>query len=154
MSAMDEIQKRVRADALSMGRTQTPVVFGLVERGLTIPALREEDQFRRAFPEIVRSRISDSIADLADVGIPETIVEAWEDRFPEGLNDLQVTAVNDHGVLEGESLVVVAPTSAGKTFIAEMAAVRAIADGRKVVFLLPSGPREREVRGLLSSVGR
>lgn len=33
--------------------------------------------------------------------------------------------------------MVVAPTSSGKTFIGEMAGARAIADGRKVVFLFP-----------------
>ncbi|KAK0339539.1 hypothetical protein LTR94_034119, partial [Friedmanniomyces endolithicus] len=33
--------------------------------------------------------------------------------------------------------MVVAPTSAGKTFVGELAALKAIADGRKAVFLLP-----------------
>src|SRR5581483_592674 len=46
-------------------------------------------------------------------------------------------AVNEHGVLDGNSLLVVAPTSAGKTFVGEMAALKAITEGRKAVFLLP-----------------
>ena len=40
-------------------------------------------------------------------------------------------------MLDGESVLVVAPTSSGKTFIGEMAAARAVADGRKAAFLLP-----------------
>jgi replicative superfamily II helicase len=57
--------------------------------------------------------------------------------FNNGLNDLQLKAVNDHRVLDGKSLLTVAPTSAGKTFIGEMAGAKAVAEGRKVVFLLP-----------------
>lgn len=44
---------------------------------------------------------------------------------------------NQHGIIAGNSLVVIAPTSAGKTFIGEIAAAKAIIDGRKSVFLLP-----------------
>ena len=45
--------------------------------------------------------------------------------------------MNDYRVLDGQPLLVVAPTTSGKTFIGELAAARAIADGRKAVFLLP-----------------
>jgi replicative superfamily II helicase len=43
----------------------------------------------------------------------------------------------EYRVLDGKSLLVVAPTSSGKTFIGEMAAIRAVTEGRKVAFLLP-----------------
>ena len=48
-----------------------------------------------------------------------------------------MSAVNDYGITNSESLVVVAPTSSGKTFIGEMAAAKAIVEGRKAVFLFP-----------------
>ena len=38
---------------------------------------------------------------------------------------------------EGNSLLVIAPTSAGKTFVGELSAAKAMADGKKAVFLLP-----------------
>jgi superfamily II helicase len=51
------------------------------------------------------------------------------------LNVLQLTAVNEYRVLDGDSLLVVAPTSSGKTFIGEMASVRTVMQGRKAPLL-------------------
>jgi replicative superfamily II helicase len=42
------------------------------------------------------------------------------------------------GVLDGKSLLAGAPTSAGKTFVGEMAAAKAIAEGRKRSFYCPT----------------
>ena len=56
---------------------------------------------------------------------------------PEGLNELQLTAVNEHGVLKANSLLVVAPTTSGKTLIGELAAAQAVMAGKKAAFLLP-----------------
>src|SRR5262249_59723538 len=50
---------------------------------------------------------------------------------------LQLRAVNEYGVLGGKSLLVVAPTSSGKTLVGELAAMRAATFGKKAVFLLP-----------------
>jgi len=135
--AMDEIMKLVRAEAARMHYQQTPVLLGHVEGGLTLPALRRGDAFFRAFPESRTLRLTGAIRDLEGLGVPAAIVTAWEQRFTGGLNRLQLDAVNDHGILSGESLLVVAPTSSGKTFIGEMAAAVAISDGRKAVFLFP-----------------
>lgn len=137
LTALDQVQGAVRAEAAGMGVSQNPVILGHVEAGLTIPALRKGDQFRLAFPEVGAPRVGGGIGELLNLGIPEAVVEAWRDRFPSGLNPLQLAAVNDFGILQGASLLAIAPTSAGKTFIGEMAAIRAIAEGRKVVFLLP-----------------
>jgi helicase len=65
------------------------------------------------------------------------VLDVWAERFSNGLNDLQIMAVNEYQVLDRASVLVVAPTSAGKTFVGEMAGIRAISEGRKVVFLLP-----------------
>jgi helicase len=65
------------------------------------------------------------------------VLQAWAELYPSGLNPLQVAAVNEHRVLDGASLLVVAPTSSGKTFVGEMAAAKAIAEERKAAFLFP-----------------
>ena len=52
------------------------------------------------------------------------------------LNPPQQLAVNA-GLLEGKNMVVAAPTASGKTIIAEIAALKTIKEGRKVVYIVP-----------------
>ena len=137
LSAMDQILQGVRAESSRMGITQTPVLLGTVQGGLILPKLTAGDLFRRSFPEYSRAVVSAEIADLAKLGFQDLVVHAWAAKYPRGLNELQLTAINDYRVADGSSLVVVAPTSSGKTFVGEIAAARAIAEGRKSVFLFP-----------------
>lgn len=132
-----EIIRAARVDAERMAVTQTPVFFGTVEGGLVFPALRRGLNYLSAFPPVSSIRLTGSMAELAACGFPQPIVDQWAARFPEGLNELQLKAANDHGVLQGQSLLVVAPTSSGKTMIGEIAAVQAVSSGKKAVFLLP-----------------
>jgi len=134
---MDTVMHRVRADALRLGHIQTPVLFGLIEGGLTLPSLAKGPRFFKAFPESKGLRVSANISDLAGFNLPQVVIDAWLVQYPGGLNALQLSAVNDHRILDGQSLLVVAPTSSGKTFIGEMAAAAAITDQRKAVFLFP-----------------
>ncbi|MBL8685336.1 MAG: DEAD/DEAH box helicase [Myxococcales bacterium] len=137
LAAGGRVMEIVRVEAARLGQVQTPVVFGSIEGGLTMPALHAGPRFLAAFPDRGEARVSSDVGDLAQLGIPAAIVAAWRTRFPAGLNPLQQRAVNEGRVLAGESLLVVAPTSAGKTFVGEMAAIRAVTEGRKAVFLLP-----------------
>src|ERR1035437_2766689 len=136
-AAMAVVMENVRAAASRLGVTQTPVMLGHVEGGLALPRLKRGNLYLAAFPEVAGVRISAQIDDLKQFGIPQPVLDEWTARFRGGLNDLQMSAVNDYRILDGESLLVVAPTSSGKTFIGEMAATKAIIDGRKSVFLLP-----------------
>ena len=52
------------------------------------------------------------------------------------LNPVQEKALKA-GILDGESLVIAAPTASGKTLVAEFAAMNAIRKGRKVVYIVP-----------------
>jgi helicase len=52
------------------------------------------------------------------------------------LNPAQRLAV-ESGLLEGRNLVVAAPTASGKTLISEIAALNAIRQGKKVVYIVP-----------------
>lgn len=136
-SAISKIMELVRAEASRMGVIQTPVLLGHITGGLTFPSLKAGEQYYEAFPEKKGVRISNAIKDLATLGLPSAILTEWQSNFPNGLNDLQIEAINEYRILEGESLLVVAPTSSGKTFIGELASIRAITEGRKSVFLLP-----------------
>ena len=136
-SLMNEVSQFVQAEAERIGRAQTPVWFSLIDGHLALPGLQPGPNYADAFPETSGIQISSHIGELSAFGIPEEVVSEWNERFPGGLNDLQLKAINDHRILDGQSLLTVAPTSAGKTFIGEMAGAKAVAEGRKVVFLLP-----------------
>jgi helicase len=136
-AAVATVMEQVRVAAARLGVIQTPVMLGHVEGGLVLPRLAPGTAFRAAFPEAVGVRVTNNMRDLAAFGLPDSVLNEWGDRFHGGLNDLQVTAVNEFRILDGHSLLVIAPTSSGKTFIGEMAATRAIVSGRKAVFLLP-----------------
>ncbi len=133
----DEVIGRVRAEAGRFGWEQTPVVFNLIEGGLTFPPLHPGPLFAEAFPDTTGVRVGSDMADLSAFGLAPELLAEWSGRFGGGLNNLQREAVNERRVLDGRSLLVVAPTSSGKTFVGEMASAKAIADGRKAVFLLP-----------------
>ncbi len=85
------------------------------------------------------------LRDLEKWGIPSRMVELWKDRQGELLLGVQSRAVR-RGLL-GEPgsgcdhqpvrMIISAPTSSGKSFCAEMAAVRALMARRKVIMLSP-----------------
>lgn len=136
-SAFDEVLTRTRTAAERIGEVQTPVLINHVEGGLSIPRLRRGPKFLAAFPEFDVQPISGAIDELAVYGFGPEILSDWRKRFPSGLNELQIKAVNTHRILSDESLLVVAPTSSGKTFVGELAAIRAVTAGKKAAFLLP-----------------
>ena len=132
-----EIIQLTRTEADRIGVTQTPVFLGSVQGGLTFPVLKRGDNFAVAFPAVAIHKMTGTFAEFANHGLPPEIVKQWTANFPQGLNGLQLAAVNEHGVLEGKSLLVVAPTSSGKTLIGELAAIQAVTAGKKAAFLLP-----------------
>ena len=52
------------------------------------------------------------------------------------LNPVQKAAINA-GLMDGENMVVAAPTASGKTLVSEFAALQAIKNGKKVVYIVP-----------------
>jgi replicative superfamily II helicase len=136
-AAMGQIMAQVRAEAARLGRTQTPIVVNYVEGGFLLLGLKRGPLYEAAFPDRVGTVVSNEIRDLAAFGIAADAVDAWAGRFQGGLNPLQLSAVNQHRVLDGRNMLVIAPTGAGKTFVGEMAGIRAVSEGRRAVFLLP-----------------
>jgi helicase len=84
----------------------------------------------------VRAPATADLHSLLGFGFPQGIVDAWAGAIP-GLNLLQLDAINQFGLLDGQHLVVSAPTSSGKTMIGELAALRGMLDRRRALFLLP-----------------
>jgi len=61
--------------------------------------------------------------ELGRYNIPEKIIDAWIDQIGEELLPVQERAIKRYRVLEGNSLIISSPTSSGKTFVGEIAAV-------------------------------
>ncbi|MDX1870683.1 DEAD/DEAH box helicase [Mycolicibacterium sp. 120266] len=130
------VTQRVLADASQMGRVQTPTLRGQVDGRLLWPTFTAGSQYGALFPDRVRQPATSNPASLLAYGLPQEVLDVWSGSISQ-LNDLQLRAINDHGVLDGKNLVVTAPTSSGKTMIGELAAIKAAASRGRTVFLLP-----------------
>ncbi|MBI2421854.1 MAG: DEAD/DEAH box helicase [Candidatus Hydrogenedentes bacterium] len=69
--------------------------------------------------------------------IPPEILVLWQRCESPTLLPLQERAVKEHGLFDGGNLLIQAPTSSGKTFIGEMAAIQTALRRKKVVYLVP-----------------
>ena len=96
--------------------------------------------------------------DLEVWGVPSYMVDIWEKSYSPYLLTVQEKAVRYYGVLDYEegkiyphptlspqgrgldgnqNLLVIAPTSSGKTFIGEMAAITQVIHKKKTIYLVP-----------------
>ncbi|WP_168061050.1 DEAD/DEAH box helicase [Candidatus Manganitrophus noduliformans] len=75
---------------------------------------------------------------LEKVGIDTDVIPIWEKRYGPELLPVQEKAIQQTSLLQGGNLVVFAPTTSGKTFIAEILAIFAIRKGKRVFYLVPT----------------
>ncbi len=78
-----------------------------------------------------------TIDQLQAHGFSPRVIDLWKATYAETLLPLQEEAVTRYGFLQGKNLIVFAPTSSGKTFLAELAAVKHLEANRRVIFLVP-----------------
>jgi len=74
---------------------------------------------------------------LEGYGIEKQIVDIWKRHIGEMLLPVQEKAIQQFGLFESRNLIVFSPTSSGKTFIGEMAAIKAARKKLKVFYLVP-----------------
>ncbi|MGU3500870.1 DEAD/DEAH box helicase [Mycobacterium sp. C31M] len=130
------VTNRVLADAAQLWQVQTPTLRGQVDGRLLWPTFTAGSNYGALFPDRVRQPATSDPASLVQYGLPQEVLDGWSGSISQ-LNDLQLRAINDYGVLDGKNLVVTAPTSSGKTMIGELAAIKASASRGRTVFLLP-----------------
>lgn len=75
--------------------------------------------------------------ELYKYDVPWDVVQLWRARESDRLLPLQEQAVKHHDLFGDGNLLIQAPTSAGKTFIGEMAAIRAALRRKQVIYLVP-----------------
>jgi len=100
------------------------------------------------------------IKSLKNYGIPSYILNLWEKHYSPYLLPVQEEAVINYGILddkESKNLLVIAPTSSGKTFIGEMAAITQVTHLHKIIYLAPfrslAEEKYRYFKNLYSSCG-
>src|SRR5882757_1647504 len=74
---------------------------------------------------------------LEAYNVPPDILQIWRDQVGPELLPVQERAVKEFGLFGRENLIVFSPTSSGKTFVGEMAAVKAAREKTKVFYLVP-----------------
>jgi helicase len=79
---------------------------------------------------------------LTAFGFSSRLIDRWRETGVSELLPLQQKALTDYAFLQGRSrpnnLLVLAPTSSGKTFVAELAALRHLEARRRVIYLVPT----------------
>ncbi len=74
---------------------------------------------------------------LGNYDFPEDMIATWKQMGIAVLQPIQEQAVQRYKLFEGNSMIVSAPTSSGKTFVGELAAVYQAIHERKTAFLVP-----------------
>ena len=136
-SLLQYVVRRVTENASAMGLMQTPTTYSSLQGNAHLPRLTPGVRWERLHPESARTPVTSDWRSLEPHGLPSSAVQQWANAMPCGPNDLQLAAFNDYGLLAGRNLLVVAPTSSGKTMIGEVAAIAAAAKRGRAVFLLP-----------------
>ncbi len=75
---------------------------------------------------------------LAAYGIEQEVIEIWKERYGEALLPLQEQALRESRLLQGQNLLILAPSSSGKTFIGELMALLTVHRKQRVFYLVPS----------------
>ncbi len=133
---LDYVTRRVIDKAAQLGKPQHPTLRGHLDGELTWPVFRPGPTYHAAFPERARKPVTADLMSLETYGFPPEVLGAWAGSIP-ALNQLQIDAITDFGLLRGDHLVVSAPTSSGKTMVGELAALLGAMDRKRAFFLLP-----------------
>lgn len=130
------VMERVVDEAKLLQAIQTPTLYGSISGSPTLAVLSPGEKYERYFPNQVKPPVTEDWQSLSAYDFPEHVIQSWAEWMPT-INSLQLKAINEYKVLDEKSLLVVAPTGAGKTMIGELAAFNAVAKGSRAIVLLP-----------------
>lgn len=78
-----------------------------------------------------------NIEELSRWKFPNDLIEAWQKDGIKQLLPIQEQAIEQHRLFNNGNMIVSAPTSSGKTFVGELAAVYQGLKGNQAVYLVP-----------------
>jgi helicase len=145
--------RNVEALATRHGHIQTAGCFGRLTSSATVlvpPIGEHQRMFSQDYGVLP---VTEDIESLRAYGFSDSTRNAVRMRIGTGdgarLNQLQRDAISPGGLLVGHSLLVRAPTSAGKTLIGELAMLKHWPLGRKTAVLLPMKAMVKEQGDIL-----
>lgn len=133
---LEFVTERVTASAALLKKPQHPSLRGTIDGSIAWPVFRRAERYAAAFPDRIAARATSDLNSLQGFGFPPGLITSWAASIP-SLNQLQIDAINDFGILSGNDLVVSAPTSSGKTIIGELAALKGALERKRAFFLFP-----------------
>lgn len=133
---LEYVSSRVIASAATFGKSQQPTLRGTLDGNLSWPIFQQGDLFAQNFPERVIAPVDGNLTTLLPHGFPEELIKV-RSSYIDQLNQLQIDAINEFKLLDGQHLVVSAPTSSGKTLIGEMASIKGVLNRKRSFFLFP-----------------
>ncbi|NUM56132.1 MAG: DEAD/DEAH box helicase [Candidatus Hydrogenedentes bacterium] len=77
------------------------------------------------------------MTELLRYDIPPEIIALWQKEESDTLLPIQEMAIKRHNLFSSKNLLIQAPTSSGKTFVGEMAAIHTALRRKKVIYLVP-----------------
>ncbi|MCL4218356.1 MAG: DEAD/DEAH box helicase [Candidatus Hydrogenedentes bacterium] len=77
------------------------------------------------------------LTELLRYDLPPELIRLWQEQEGPTLLPLQEQAIKRHKLLEGGNFMIQAPTSSGKTFVGEIAALQTALRRKKVIYLVP-----------------
>ncbi|NBV06774.1 MAG: DEAD/DEAH box helicase [Proteobacteria bacterium] len=134
---LDYVTTKVMDSAKIFGEEQHPMLLGQIKEEIMLPIFKLGEIYKTAFPERNIQKALPDINSLSAFGFPGDLLKAWINFSITTLNQLQLDAINEFKILDGEHLVVSAPTSSGKTMIGELAALHGVTKRKRALFLLP-----------------
>ncbi|MYW97447.1 DEAD/DEAH box helicase [Amycolatopsis rubida] len=150
------VSSKLRPHPPEPGTVQQTPVGTRRTRHVSLPVLVPGANFRTIGEDTAPRHATPAFSSLSGMGVPDLAIVVWEQRYSR-LNQLQLLAINDGQILRGGNVLVSAPTSAGKTLVGELAALRAVADGGRAVFLLSTRALVNEqydrFQGTYSAIG-
>ncbi len=133
---LEYVTRRVVDAAGQFGHPQHPALRGTMDREISWPVFVPGKRYRTA-SQIAQERGLQRKSLALQHSVTRLTYSKPGLTTKPALNQLQLDAINDFGVLAGQHLVVVAPTSSGKTMIGELSAMKGVMERKRALFLLP-----------------
>jgi len=116
------------------------------------PSSLEKPSFEKSFVALPLKDGQNKLL-LSQWGLPKKVLERYLERGISSMFDWQCECLSLPGVLAGTNLVISAPTSAGKTLVAELIALKCVLElKKKVLIILPFVSLAHEKSTYLQSI--